>query len=476
LQYSRYYFGTSYEKDVPASGSTTERLYVGGSACNAPAVYIRTGSGTWTLNYIHRDNLGSITAITNSSGSKVAEYSYDPWGRQHNPANQQAYGPDEAPSLLLGRDYTGHEHLPMFGLINMNARLYDPVLGRFLSPDPYVQAPDWSQSFNRYSYCLNNPLMYVDQDGEIVWFIPVIIGAVVGAYTGASIQSGTAAFWNWKPDAWKGAIAGAIVGATIGYGVSGAIGASGMTTVAANGATVATKSAGLVSTMLNSGTINIAMNSMSGGGWDNAWKAGVAGLASGAWTATGGFGMVKGFGTMSDIGKLAGKLGYQMIGTAASSIGNNWARGEDPFSKVTLGVGPVNLTLGKGQKLFQWQNNIGNIATSVFGLSNLAFGGKVRFDWKNLSLNYVGGIIDKFYDPKYWYSGFGSHSVIGNSNLFTEPTLYPHELHHLWQSRSMGDMFLLNYGLQGMEAMLMGGSFLKEYNYFEDQAYGSYWW
>jgi hypothetical protein len=51
----------------------------------------------------------------------------------------------------------------------MNARLYDPVLGRFLSPDPYVQAPDFSQSLNRYSYCLNNPLMYVDPAGEKWW-------------------------------------------------------------------------------------------------------------------------------------------------------------------------------------------------------------------------------------------------------------------------------------------------------------------
>ena len=43
---------------------------------------------------------------------------------------------------------------------------YD-ALGRFLSPDPYVQAPDFSQNFNRYSYCLNNPLKYTDPDGEI---------------------------------------------------------------------------------------------------------------------------------------------------------------------------------------------------------------------------------------------------------------------------------------------------------------------
>ncbi|MDR1526179.1 MAG: RHS repeat-associated core domain-containing protein [Dysgonamonadaceae bacterium] len=56
--------------------------------------------------------------------------------------------------------------LPEFGLINMNGRMYDPLLGRFLSPDPFVQMPDFSQSFNRYSYCLNNPLKYNDPSGN----------------------------------------------------------------------------------------------------------------------------------------------------------------------------------------------------------------------------------------------------------------------------------------------------------------------
>ena len=57
------------------------------------------------------------------------------------------------------------EHLPYFDLINMNGRVYDPQLGRFLSPDPYVQAPDFTQNYNRYSYVLNNPLKYTDPSG-----------------------------------------------------------------------------------------------------------------------------------------------------------------------------------------------------------------------------------------------------------------------------------------------------------------------
>ena len=102
-----------------------------------------------------------------------------------------------------------------FGIINMNARLYDAALGRFLSPDPYVQMPDFSQSFNRYRYCLNNPLCSVDKDGK---FWHLIIGAAIGGVV------------NWATHGFKfnakglgyfatGAVAGA-VGAGIASGVN----------------------------------------------------------------------------------------------------------------------------------------------------------------------------------------------------------------------------------------------------------------
>jgi RHS repeat-associated protein len=55
-----------------------------------------------------------------------------------------------------------------FGLINMNGRMYDPVIGRVLSPDIAVQAPGYTQSYNRYSYCMNNPLRYTDPSG---WYV-----------------------------------------------------------------------------------------------------------------------------------------------------------------------------------------------------------------------------------------------------------------------------------------------------------------
>jgi len=63
------------------------------------------------------------------------------------------------------RGYTGHEHLDNLGLIHMNGRVQDPTIGRFLSADPFVPNPLSGQSFNRYSYVVNNPLSLIDPSG-----------------------------------------------------------------------------------------------------------------------------------------------------------------------------------------------------------------------------------------------------------------------------------------------------------------------
>ena len=79
-----------------------------------------------------------------------------------NPANWQVYAQGSQPAMSYGgRGYTGHEQLNGFGIINMNARLYDPLLARFLAPDPFVGS-GMTNDFNRYVYCRNNPLMFTD--------------------------------------------------------------------------------------------------------------------------------------------------------------------------------------------------------------------------------------------------------------------------------------------------------------------------
>ena len=452
-------YAGEYEK-VTENGKSREFYYLDGNT-----IAVRE-NGTVKTYLAFTDNLGSILSVMDENGAKVFDASYDAWGRQTVTLN----------AIGLHRGYTGHEMLNEFDIINMNGRLYDPILGRFFSPDNYLQMPDNSQNFNRYSYCLNNPLKYSDPSGEFAWSIPVIAGAMIGAYAGASIQSGTAAFWKWNSNAWKGAITGGIVGATIGYGVSAALSPSGVVTgltTTIKGTEVVTRSAGITSSILNSGSINIVYNAITGGDWDNAWKAGIAGLVTGAWAITGGFGMTKCFKTTSNIAKLAKKLGYQMIGTVGQSVGDNWAKGRGLFSKITLGVGPVNLTIGKGQRLLQWENNLGNIAINAFGLVNTVAGGKVHFNTDNLTFEYTGGLMDVFQPSDIYAAGFSPHTVTGNNRL---SIVLPHELHHLWQSRALNDLFLLNYGLQGLNALLLKGNFVDKRNYYEDFVNYYPWW
>ncbi len=128
---------------------------------------------------------------------------------------------------ILDRGYTGHEHMAGFGLINMNGRLYDPYLQRFLSPDPYVQEPGNAQNYNRYAYCLNNPLVYTDPDGEFI-ITAFLIGVAVSAIIDYGIQvamnystgeRGADAWFN-KVDFFDVAVSGAIGGLTAGWGAS----------------------------------------------------------------------------------------------------------------------------------------------------------------------------------------------------------------------------------------------------------------
>ena len=161
----RYNYFTRTENNVTAHKTV---LWLGGSPYSAPAAMLKDyGSDTWRLVHVLRDNLGSITHVVDTAGVVLQQMGYTAWGQLRDPQTGEAYGPDSQPELLLGRGYTGHEHLPWFGLVNMNARLYDPAVGRFLSPDPIVQAPDNTQNFNRYSYCMNNPLRYADILGLI---------------------------------------------------------------------------------------------------------------------------------------------------------------------------------------------------------------------------------------------------------------------------------------------------------------------
>ena len=129
--------------------------------------------------YLYHDHLGSLDVITNELGQVVQEQSFDAWGQRRNATdwkallNEGLIGFDYS---ITTRGYTGHEMLDEVGVIHMNGRIYDPKLGRFLQADPIVQDPLNTQSLNRYSYVLNNPLNATDPSGYVA---SMIVGAIM---------------------------------------------------------------------------------------------------------------------------------------------------------------------------------------------------------------------------------------------------------------------------------------------------------
>jgi len=129
-------------------------------------IYEMKSTGINKMHYVYTDHLGSYNVITDATGNVEEQLSFDAWGRRRN-ATDWSYT-NLPTTFLFDRGYTGHEHLDVFNLINMNGRMYDPLVGRFLSPDNYTQSAT-TQGLNRYSYCLNNPLAYTDPSGYLAY-------------------------------------------------------------------------------------------------------------------------------------------------------------------------------------------------------------------------------------------------------------------------------------------------------------------
>jgi RHS repeat-associated protein len=125
--------------------------------------------GTATeLNWMHVDRLGSPIAISDNIGSLRERLAYDAWGKRRTlngaPINGTAT-PNSIDGITDNRGFTGHEMLDLLDLVHMNGRIYDPLFGKFLSADPLIQDPMNGQSYNRYSYVLNNPTNLTDPTG-----------------------------------------------------------------------------------------------------------------------------------------------------------------------------------------------------------------------------------------------------------------------------------------------------------------------
>lgn len=179
----KYYVGGLYEEKCKDGKSLEHVSYI--YALDRPIAMVvdtQTDSNTYFFSY---DNIGSIVRIINADRSKWQDLDYDAWGRRRDPRTL-AYNVWD---IKNDHGFTGHEHIDLFDMVNMNGRIYDPVVGRFLTPDPFVQAPNFTQSLNRYAYCLNNPLSLVDPSGYS-WIshnwksiVSATVGIAVGAVT-----------------------------------------------------------------------------------------------------------------------------------------------------------------------------------------------------------------------------------------------------------------------------------------------------
>ncbi|KID58107.1 hypothetical protein JF50_05100 [Pseudoalteromonas luteoviolacea] len=158
------YYLSGYEIEVDQHNTKSFKVYVGNHTI------LSNEAKSPRVIHTHVERLGSIASMTSGEmlGAQHTEEamtlqrrSYDSFGRAFD-----AYKNDKLASFLhTRRGFTGHEHLPDVGLIHMNGRGYDPLLGRFLSVDPVIQSPTNTQSVNPYSYIMNNPLAGTDPSG-----------------------------------------------------------------------------------------------------------------------------------------------------------------------------------------------------------------------------------------------------------------------------------------------------------------------
>ena len=143
------YVGGIYEVDKTSGGSVTRTV-----TYYPAAGAMRINS---TLYYTLKDHLGSASVVTDASGVTVSggEQRYYPYGEGRLTA-----------TMLTDKLFTGQREMAGLGIYHYGARFYSPKLGRFLSADTIIPGAANPQAYNRYSYVLNNPLLYTDPTGH----------------------------------------------------------------------------------------------------------------------------------------------------------------------------------------------------------------------------------------------------------------------------------------------------------------------
>lgn len=391
---------------------------------------IIAGVGSETTYYPYTDHLGSIVALTDAAGQTAYEQNFDPWGRYRNPSDWSFNSIPSNAGFQWLRGFTGHTHLPEHGLINMGARLYDPVLGRMLSPDNYVADLQNTQAYNRYSYAMNNPLIYVDPDGNNPVLI-VAAGALLGAYSGGvSANNG-----NYNPLQWdysSGRTWGMIGGGAVIGGLSTYLGMS-----VANAGGLFPELAGMVS---GSYSYSFAMSAMTG--WRTPVSLSIPFLSYDI--------------SQREVSLSWGPAGYNItrgrfswIGKKDNTVDENLGYAVNTLmliathSKTLFATDPGASFLGKAWQItsrFTWelpQTAMGLFMADLYsGFSVDKFQNKGITFFKTTLMGIGGGIT------------IGNYSVVGHNEnapreyLDYQADVIKHEYGHTIQSRILGPLYL----------------------------------
>ena len=389
--------GLTYEREQRSGGTVEHRHYLSAAGSVFGILNIKTktieGAGAGgqaspprtELRYLHRDALGSVGAITDGAGELVERLAYDPWGKRRFPSRQadpQGGLGAQTGERTSARGFTLHEHLDEVGLVHMNARLYDPLLGRFTAADAIVDGPLDLQGYNRYSYGQNNRLAGADPSGNSFWSglnpfssrnLDVLFNTLANPFSAhqvhalihrdPGIQIGDQTVQRYPV---VGQIAQVAVVAVVSYFTFGT-GAVAAGAISGPWAVAAIAGAAGASAALTTNAL--------GGDSSDYWRAGLISAATtaafyGVGAATGGFTGIEGavikIGAHALVGcaSAAASGGECAHGAVAAAIGKG----------VSFGLGAV-FNQPDGSKWLAHQKVIGFIATSVAGGTASALSG-----------------------------------------------------------------------------------------------------
>jgi RHS repeat-associated protein len=165
-----FYIGGLMEQVENSSGTDYRHYVYAGS--EPVAILSRKSTLVNTWSYLLSDHIGSIAAVTNSSGAIDVNESFSSFGARRNPATWSGAPTSTDLNSIAGLSRQGYTFQTALGqsmgLNHMNGRVQDAITGRFLSADPNIPHRDWAQSYNRYSYVVDNPLTFTDPTGFLI--------------------------------------------------------------------------------------------------------------------------------------------------------------------------------------------------------------------------------------------------------------------------------------------------------------------